>query len=62
MSNARYVPMKRAIRCEDDWWPESRERMDVIIASDDPVDTGLVDQHGIPIMRLPAKSRLGFCR
>lgn len=53
---------KRAIRCEDDMWIEPRERLDVIIVSDDPVNTGLVDQRGIPIMRVPSRRPLGFCR
>jgi hypothetical protein len=55
------VPTK-TIRCEDDYWMAGRETLDVIIVSDDPVDTGLVDQHGVPIMRLSARAPMGFGR
>jgi hypothetical protein len=64
MSVTRYITKttKRAIRCEDYVWAEPRERLDVIIVSDDPIDTGLVDQHGTPIMRVSSRAPLGFCR
>jgi hypothetical protein len=52
----------KAVQCEDDCWHAGRETLDVIIVTDDPVDTGLIDQHGIPIMRLSSKGALGFCR
>lgn len=65
MSDARYITRapKWAIRCEDDAWSFGRESVDVIITSDDPTHTGLVvDQHGVPIMRLSSRAPLGFCR
>lgn len=63
MTSPRYITRaKRSVRAEDDWYPESRERLDVIIASDEPVDTGLVDQFDIPIMRLSSKLPMGVCR
>lgn len=62
-SAPRYITRaKRAIRAEDDWYPESRERLDVIIVSDEPMDTGLVDQFDVPIMRVSSRGPVGFCR
>ncbi len=64
MSASRYIARvpKRAIRVEDDWWPANRETLDVIVTDDGAVKTGLVDQHGTLIMRLPSRGPLGFCR
>ena len=60
----RYVAIlpPRTVRASDDWWPEPRESFDVLVTDDRPIDTGLVDQHGTPIMRLSDRSPLGFCR
>lgn len=64
MTSARYITRapKRAVRCDDDAWSYGRETLDVIIESDAPVATGLTDQHGVPIMRLPSRAPLGVCR
>lgn len=61
--NVLYVSRApKQIRAEDGWWPETRERMDAIIVDDTPVNTGLVDQRGVPIVRLSSRGPLGFCR
>lgn len=53
---------RRLVRAEDEWWPENRETIDVVVTDDHPVNTGLVDQNGVPIMRISPKSPMGFCR
>lgn len=64
MTAGRYITRapKRAVRCDDDAWSYGRETLDVIVESDGPVATGLTDQHGVPIMRLPSRSPIGFGR
>lgn len=60
---SRYVArLPKVIRAEDEWWPENRDSMDVIVTDEHPVDTGLVDQNGVPIMRLSSRIPMGFCR
>lgn len=54
--------LKRLRLFDEDDWSFGRESMDVIVQDDDPVDTGLVDQHGNKIMRLPDRAPMGFCR
>lgn len=64
MSDVRYISRvhPRLVRAEDEWYPENRERLDVIVVEDSPVDTGLVDHHGVPIMRITSRAPVGFCR
>lgn len=50
----------RAVRAEDEWYPESRESIDVIIDDAAPVDTGLVDMSGTKIWRTATKERCGY--
>lgn len=54
------VRRPRVVRAEDDWYPEVRETVDVIIEDASPRDTGLVDQHGVTIWRTTARERVGF--
>lgn len=58
---ARYTTHRpRAIFVEDAYWPEPPVRMEVIIEQDAPVDTGLVDEFGTTIYRVPERRRVGF--
>lgn len=60
---SRYAALARrprVVRAEDDWYPEMRETVDVIIEDALPRDTGLVDQHGVTIYRMPLRERCGF--
>ncbi len=56
------VPRKKTIRASEDWWAEPRERLDVIVTDESPINTGLVDQYENPIMRTVQRGPLGFCR
>lgn len=61
--STRYVPRApKRVHLEDEWYPEPRETMEIIITSDEPQDTGLLDQHGTPLMRVVSKAPMGFCR
>ena len=60
-SEYRAVPARRP-KAWDDYWPETRETLDVIVTDDDPVETGLIDQHGNKIVRLSPRQTMGFCR
>lgn len=53
----------RAPKADDDVWAAAggREWIDVLV--DDPaapVRTGLLDQFGVPIMRVPTRHKIGF--
>jgi len=50
----------RSVDAGDDWWPEPRETLQVIILSDEATDTGLVDQHGVTNWRKPSRHPVGF--
>ena len=56
----RYAYMKPRPKAYDYGYSDSRETMDVTLTEEAPVDTGLVDQFGVPIVRLPDKRRVGF--
>lgn len=59
----RYVPRAHRPRaCDPDWSEFAQPRtMDVIVPDDDePRDTGLLDQHGVPLFRVPERVRCGF--
>lgn len=61
--SARYVaakPRPQAIVAGDDWYPEPRETVEVIVEDAAPRRIGLVDQYGVPIWRLPIRERCGF--
>lgn len=63
MSAARYIVSSkppRQIAAGDDWYPETRETVTVIVEDDKPTDTGLIDQHGVPIYRVPNRERCGY--
>lgn len=60
--NSRYVVVPRSIKAEDEWWPEVRETLDVIVEDGQPIDTGLVNEHGDKIMCVPAAHPVGFAR
>ena len=36
--------------------------MTVLHDDDEPQRTGLIDQHGVPIYRVPTRRPVGFCR
>lgn len=44
----------------DDWYPDARETLEVIVDDSKPTDTGLVDQYGVTIYRMPRRERCGF--
>jgi len=51
----------RSVEAGDDWWPEPRETIDVVITSEVlSINTGLVDQYGMTIWRYPRQYKLGF--
>lgn len=50
----------RGVAAGDEWWPEARETVDVIVEETAPRDTGLVDQYGMTIWRVPKRERCGF--
>jgi hypothetical protein len=60
----RYVARRpRSDLAGDDLVAYEQKRLDVIVATEDEsVDTGLVDQHGTPIVRMPTRWPFGFCR
>lgn len=60
--SARYVIRPRAIDLGDDYWPDERLTLTILEEDIAPRDTGLVDQFGIPIVRLSPKIPAGFCR
>lgn len=55
----RYISRIRS-RAEDDFYSDTRQTMTVIVEDSDPVDTGLVDHLGIPIMRVSERIPVGF--
>lgn len=54
----KYV--SRARTEDDDWYGMSPRTMTVHVTDGDPVDTGLVDHLGVPIMRLSERIPMGF--
>jgi len=52
----------RGIEAGDDWYPEERGRIDVIIPDDKPQNTGLLDADGTPIYRVEVRAPIGFMR
>lgn len=58
----RYISRIRPKQLGDDYYQEPRETMTVHAVDDAPTDTGLVDDLGVPIMRLSDRGPLGFCR
>lgn len=63
MTKQRYVVGRaapQAIQAGDDYWPETRETMSVVVTDNAPHDTGLVDERGVTIWRLPSIARIGF--
>ena len=52
----------RVLYVEDEYYIEPRETITVHVEDAAPVDTGLVDEHGVRIMRTPNRSPMGFCR
>ena len=52
----------RSIDTGDEFWAEARETIDIIVAEEEPVETGLVDQWGKPIRRYPKRNPVGFMR
>lgn len=63
MAAPRYVTSAsrpRHVRAEDDFWPETRETIAVIVDEESAVDTGLVDAAGVSIYRVPQRNRVGF--
>jgi hypothetical protein len=60
-SQYRSAPKRpRQSRAWDDYWYEQPVTMNVIVEDDNSVDTGLVDEFGVTIWRVPARERLGF--
>lgn len=58
----RYTTKPRAVECGDDWLETSPTRCDVIVSEDCPADTGLLDNLGNKIYRVPTRAPLGFTR
>lgn len=61
----RYVAMRRESHPEqsyvgDDYWRLDRSSIDVIVSERGPRQTGLLDQHGNYLYRLPAERPAGF--
>jgi len=50
----------RTVTVQDDVWTEPPVTMQVISDEGQPVDTGLVDQFGTTIYRVPTRERMGF--
>jgi hypothetical protein len=50
----------RSIAAGDDWYSDPRETINVIVDDQGPTNTGLVDQYGVTIYRLPGRERCGF--
>lgn len=48
----------RAVQAGDDYWPETRETIEVICQGSEAIDTGLVDETGLTIYR--RRVRMGF--
>ena len=55
----RYISLRRP-RFEDDYYHDTPQTMQVIVEDSEPVETGLEDHLGIPIMRVPDKIPMGF--
>ena len=53
----RYVTRPRASYDDDRIWPE---QVTVHVPDEQPVKTGLVDQHGHDIYRVPERNPIGF--
>jgi hypothetical protein len=61
----RYFVVPRpptAIEAGDDFWEPSARSMEVLVPSDEPANTGLVDQFGASIYRMPTRRPVGFAR
>lgn len=60
----RYVTLARPPRTVsyDDWYDPSPCTMEVITASDEPIDTGLLAADGTKLYRLNERAPIGFCR
>lgn len=61
----RYIAMRRERRPErsyvgDDYWKIDRASIDVIVFEKGPRQTGLLDQHGNDLYRLPPERPAGF--
>ncbi len=55
----RYITIRP--RQFDDWeFGVERQTMTVHVEDDDPVPTGLLDMHGVPLYRLPDRVPFGF--
>lgn len=54
-----YRAIPRSVEAGDEYWSEARETIE-IINDRAPIDTGLVNEHGVPIVRMPHP--VGFCR
>jgi len=51
----------RGLDAGDDWYPEEHRTIDVLVEDGDrPVDTGLVDVHGVAIYRVKVREKVGF--
>ncbi len=60
---ARYVAAPRrprAVQAEDEWYSEPRETMEVIVRGAEPADSGLLDQFGVTLWRMPDRHKVGF--
>ena len=58
MRKVRYI--RGGLRLEDDYWPQARDRLEVIVEDDRPADTGLLDEFGVRIFRVKKREKLGF--
>jgi hypothetical protein len=54
----RYVT--KAVECGDEWWEPAAAHIDVLVTDDKPEDTGLLDQFGERLYRLPEREPIGF--
>lgn len=58
---AIYFAAPRAVDCGDDTWDNPQKTITVYAPEDAaPVDTGLVDIHGVTLWRMPTKHPVGF--
>lgn len=48
------------VRTSDDYWGEPPVTMEVLVEDADPIDTGLVNEHGVPIYRVKRPAKMGF--
>lgn len=50
----------KAYLAGDNYDVDTKETMAIMVADDGPIDTGLVDQFGDKIIRVPTKFQTGF--